>query len=182
MHRFAAALCLALAFCPVAFAQRALSKSPPAATPTVEVHFSPSGGCTAAVVKELAAAKTSIQVQAYSFTSTPIAAALVEAHKRGVKVDVLLDKSQRTEKYSVADYLSHAGIAVQIDSVHAIAHSKVMVIDAATVITGSFNFTKAAEESNAENLVVIRSTEVAAKYAANWKLHAGHAETYSKGE
>src|SRR5258706_16170197 len=70
--------------------------------PTWQVYFSPKGGCTEAVVKALGQAKVSVLVQAYSFTSAPIAKALVEAAKRGVKVDVLLDKSQRTEKYSAA--------------------------------------------------------------------------------
>ena len=53
-----------------------------------------------------------------------------------------------------------------------------MVIDGATVVTGSFNFTKAAEVKNAENLLVIRSLELAAKYTANWRKHADHSEQY----
>jgi hypothetical protein len=86
------------------------------------------------VVKELDAAKTTILVQAYSFTSAPIAKALVEAHKRGVDVRVILDRSQRTEKYSSADFVAHAGIPTWIDAQHAIAHNKVMVIDGGTVL------------------------------------------------
>ena len=143
-----------------------------------EVYFSPHGGCTEAVVKALEKAKATVLVQAYSFTSAPIAKALVEAAKRGVKVDVILDKSQRTEKYSEADFMVHAGIPTLIDAKHAIAHNKVMVIDGATVITGSFNFTKAAEESNAENLLILQDATLADKYAANWKAHAEHSEPY----
>ena len=90
----------------------------------------------------------------------------------------ILDKSQKTEKYSEADFLVNMGIPVQIDAKHAIAHNKIMVIDGQTVITGSFNFTKAAEENNAENLLVIRSPELAAKYTANWKVHADHSDPY----
>src|SRR5208337_1708583 len=60
------------------------------------------------------------------------------------------------------------GIGVRIDAKHAIAHNKIMVIDGQTVITGSFNFTKAAEEANAENLLVIRDGGIAVKYSANW--------------
>jgi phosphatidylserine/phosphatidylglycerophosphate/cardiolipin synthase-like enzyme len=130
------------------------------------------------VVKVLDGTKQSVYVQAYSFTSAPIAKALVDAHKRGVQVKVILDKSQRSEKYSSADFVAHAGIPVQIDAKHAIAHNKVMIIDEETVITGSFNFTKAAEESNAENLLVIHSKELAAKYLDNWKIHAEHSEAY----
>jgi phosphatidylserine/phosphatidylglycerophosphate/cardiolipin synthase-like enzyme len=93
-------------------------------------------------------------------------------------VQVVLDKSQRTEKYSEADFLVNVGIPTKIDAQHAIAHNKIMIIDGATVITGSFNFTKNAEANNAENLLVIRSPELAAKYAANWKVHADHSESY----
>jgi len=108
-----------------------------------EVYFSPRGGCTEAIIKELDKAKSSILVQAYSFTSAPIAKALLNAHKRGVKVEVILDKSQRTQQYSSATFLHNQGIPVKIDAQHAIAHNKVMIIDGETVITGSFNFTKA---------------------------------------
>ena len=123
--------------------------------PTWEVYFSPHGGCTDAIIRELNKAKSTILIQAYSFTSAPIAKALLNAHKRGVKVEVILDKSQRTQKYSSATFLYNPGIPVKIDAQHAIAHNKVMIIDGETVITGSFNFTKAAEENNAENLLVI---------------------------
>jgi len=67
---------------------------------------------------------------------------------------------------------------VRIDAKHAIAHNKIMVIDGEVVITGSFNFTKAAEEHNAENLLVIRDAALAERYAANWKAHAEHSEAY----
>jgi phosphatidylserine/phosphatidylglycerophosphate/cardiolipin synthase-like enzyme len=155
------------------------TNGPPAPPPTIEVWFSPNGGCTEAVVKELDAAKTTVIVQAYSFTSVPIAKALIEAHKRGVDVRVILDKSQRTEKYSSADFVAHAGIPCFIDARHAIAHNKVMVIDGVTVLTGSFNFTRAAEEHNAENLLVIRDKALAEKYTANWKAHLDHSEAYA---
>jgi phosphatidylserine/phosphatidylglycerophosphate/cardiolipin synthase-like enzyme len=99
-----------------------------------------------ALVAALGSAKFTVLVQAYSFTSAPIAKALVEAHRRGVKVEVVLDKSQRTEKYSSATFVYNNGIPCYIDAQLAIAHDKVMVIDGQTVITGSFNFTKAAED------------------------------------
>jgi phosphatidylserine/phosphatidylglycerophosphate/cardiolipin synthase-like enzyme len=113
-----------------------------------------------------------------AFTSEPIAKAPVDAVKRGVKVDVILDKSQRTEKYSEADFLVHGGLPTLIDAKHAIAHNKIMIIDGQTIITGSFNFTKHAEEDNAENLLVIQDPALAEKYAANWKVHAAHSEIY----
>lgn len=144
----------------------------------VEVFFSPKGGCTEAIVRQLSTARTNVLVQAYSFTSTPISKALADAQRRGVKVDVILDRSQRTQKYSVADFFVQAGIATFLDEKHAIAHNKVIVVDGHTVLTGSFNFTKAAEENNAENLLVIHDSSLAASYAQNWKEHRRHAVPY----
>lgn len=147
---------------------------------SVKVYFSPGGGCTEAIVKEIDRAKNEVLVQAYSFTSAPIAKALVQAHKRGAKVMVILDKSQRTEKYTSATYLANAGVPTFIDAQHAIAHNKIMIIDKERVITGSFNFTKAAEDKNAENLLVIQNRELAKTYLENWLKHKEHAEKYER--
>lgn len=166
---------LLLAFCSVT----GWSKDARARSTTWSVYFSPHGGCAEAVVEALGRAKSTVLVQAYSFTSAPIAKALVDAHKRGVKVEVVLDRSQRTEKYSSATFVYNNGIPCSIDAQHAIAHNKVMVIDGLTVITGSFNFTKAAEANNAENLLVIEDAEMAAKYAQNWSVHRQHSEPYT---
>ena len=120
------------------------------ATGSIEVAFSPNGGGAAMIIKAIGEAKKSIKVQAYSFTNADIAKALVDAKKRGVEVRIVLDKSQETEKYSSATFFANAGLPVRIDDDFAIAHSKVMILDDEHVITGSFNFTKAAEEKNGE--------------------------------
>lgn len=133
-----------------------------------QVCFTPGQDCTGVVVSSLESARRSVLVQAYSFTSAPIAQALVDAHKRGVDVRIILDKSQRTERYSSAKFFLNFGIPTWIDDKVAIAHNKVMVIDETIVITGSFNFTKSAQEKNAENLLVLHDPELAAKYVANW--------------
>jgi phosphatidylserine/phosphatidylglycerophosphate/cardiolipin synthase-like enzyme len=144
----------------------------------IQVFFSSLGGCTDAIVDNIRQANKEIPVQAYSFTSPRIAKALVDAHKRGVHVEIILDESQRSERYSSADFTAHAGINTFINAAHAIAHNKIMVIDNAVVITGSFNFTKAAEARNAENLLIIRSNDLAKKYIENWYKHREHSESY----
>jgi len=155
--------------------------TPPDSIPQgVRVYFSPNGGATDAVVGALDHATNAVLVQAYSFTSAPIARALVDAHRRNVDVRVILDKSQRTEKYSEADFLSHNGIPTWIDAEHAIAHNKIMIIDGYLALTGSFNFTKAAEEHNAENLLLINDPALARQYEANWQLHQRHSEAYER--
>ena len=145
-----------------------------------QIYFSPNGGTTQAIIKEINEAKSEILVQAYSFTSSPIAKALVDATKRGVKVEAILDKSQRKDSYTEATFLTNMKIPTYIDSKHAIAHNKVMVIDKATVITGSFNFTKAAEDRNAENLLIIKSKDLAKLYLGNWGEHREHSEDYQR--
>jgi phosphatidylserine/phosphatidylglycerophosphate/cardiolipin synthase-like enzyme len=85
----------------------------------------------------------------------------------------------RSEKYSSADFVAHAGIPVYIDSKHAIAHNKIMIIDRTTVITGSFNFTKSAEEKNAENLLILKGNKsLVEKYIENFEMHKEHSEEY----
>jgi phosphatidylserine/phosphatidylglycerophosphate/cardiolipin synthase-like enzyme len=138
------------------------------------VCFTPGGNCTALIVQALNGAQRTVLVQAYSFTSAPIAKALLDAHKRGVQVQVILDKSQRSEKYSSADFLANQGVPTLIDATHAIAYNKVLVIDGEIVLTGSFNFTKAAQEKNAENLLIIRDPVLAAQYTQNWVRHEAH--------
>ena len=81
-------------------------------------------------------------------------------------------------RYSAASYLTNAGIPVWVDTKVAIAHNKVMVIDGATVITGSFNFTAAAQKSNAENLLVLNDPSLAAEYTANWERRRAASERY----
>ena len=146
--------------------------------PVSHVYFSPEGGCTQAVVDALGQAKSSVLVQAYSFTSYPIAQALVDAEKRGVKVEAIIDAKQIHEKKVKIGLVAKGGVAVYLDGAHAIAHNKIMIIDGKTVITGSFNFTAAAEEKNAENLLILDDAALAAEYASNWRAHQKHSERY----
>jgi phosphatidylserine/phosphatidylglycerophosphate/cardiolipin synthase-like enzyme len=139
-----------------------------------QVYFSPGGGCTDAIVQRLASAKSSVFVQAYSFTSVPIAGALIDAKKRGVTVSVILDQGQQSEPGSQANFLRNADIRTLV-YVHGTDHNKVMVIDDETVITGSFNFTGAAETRNAENLLIIDDKTLAKRYTEDWYVDADRA-------
>jgi phosphatidylserine/phosphatidylglycerophosphate/cardiolipin synthase-like enzyme len=145
--------------------------------PTVEVCYSPKGGCTEAVIREIGRARHEVLVQAYSFSSKPIAEALIAAKTRGVQVAVLLDKSNEAEAYSDLPLLIEHGLAPLIDSHHAIAHNKIMVIDRHTILTGSFNFTHQAEAENAENLLILKGHPGLAKqYCENFAAHKSHCQ------
>jgi len=136
------------------------------------VRFSPRGHCTQLVEETVAQAKERIWVQAYGFTSSPIADALIAAHQRGVEVKILVDRSQVKSKYSQLKHVMKQGITVAVDKVPGIAHNKVMIVDDAYVLTGSFNWTKAAETRNAENLLLIRDAKLNGVYAAEWQKRA----------
>src|SRR5262249_34474212 len=144
---------------------------------TTAAFFSPRGGCQDAVVKELKAARREILVQAYSFTADPLTYGLIEAKKRGVHVEIVLDKSNETERYSDLHIFLENGLAPLIDHNHAIAHNKVMIVDRKTLITGSFNFTNQAETENAENLLVVKGDpELVNSYRQNFLAHKAHSK------
>ncbi|MFZ3115776.1 MAG: phospholipase D family protein [Syntrophales bacterium] len=145
---------------------------------TAMVCFSPQDQCSEAIVKEITRAKAKILIQAYTFNSSEVVAALLQAHARGVAIEIILDKSNLWAKSSAGFTVSQAGIPTYIDSCHVIANNKVMIIDDNTVSTGSFNFTETAASKNAENLLIIRNRELAAVYLDNWAKHKEHAVRY----
>lgn len=142
--------------------------------PVIEVRFTPNGVATQFIVNSLRRAQSQILVQAYSFTSVPIAEALIEAKVRGLHVKVIVDKSQEHGKGSVVPLLIKNGITVYLDDKHAIAHNKVIIVDNSSVFTGSFNFTNAAEHNNAENLIRIADPATTQTYWENWISHKEH--------
>ena len=160
-------VCLCLAGCAVAA--------------DIQVHFAPGKDCTAEAVRQIDAGKKSVYVQAYYFTSKPIADALVRAKKRGLDVRICLDAKASQQKGCRADDCVSAGIPVFADEKHPISHSKTIVLDGRIVLTGSFNWTKHAE-SNLENLLTIADEGLAAKYVANWREHQAHCQPWKPKE
>ena len=158
------ALALAMALAMSASAVAACTQA------TVDVCFRPGAtSCRDEIVAAIDAAKSTLLIQAYGFTDAAIIHAIGNAEKRGVGVRVILDKENRQPRYTGATYLRNAGIPVRFDDRVAIAHNKVMVIDGELVIGGSFNYTKSAEEKNAENVTFTRSACVARLYGDNFE-------------
>lgn len=164
------------------FAQEgsAPTAAPPGAIPRPAVCFTPGGDCTERIVAAIRAARQEVLVQAYSFTSPPIARALEEAKRRGARVRIIVDDSQMTQRYTQADEVARAGLEIWVDDPSGIAHNKVMVIDRETVITGSFNFSRSAQERNVENLVVLRDATLAGQYAENWERRRAVSVPYAQ--
>ncbi len=145
----------------------------------IEACFPPPlpGGCdpAAAVVQAIGGARKTVLVQMYALTSRRIVSALVNAKRRGVDVRAIVDRRQldedRSDTNAVAR-LASGGVPVLVDTVPGLMHNKIMIVDGATVITGSFNYTWSAEHKNAENLLVIHDPTLAAEYTQNWNIHA----------
>jgi len=101
----------------------------------------------------------------------------LEAHKRGVKVQVVADKKGNSSQYTAVTFLANQGVPVRLNGRYAIHHHKFMVIDGKHVETGSFNYSAAAVNKNAENVLVLRDVpELAAQYAAEWQRLWNEAE------
>lgn len=158
-----------------------LEPSRPKSSTSIDVYFSPRGGATDAIVDAIKKADVTIDVAAYSFTSAPIAGALVDAHRRGVAVRVVLDSSQKSSRYSSADFLSNSGVPVFIHDERGAQHSKYILIDGQIIITGSFNFSRSAEERNAENLLVLKGhADLSAAYARNFSTLMSESEAHRR--
>ncbi len=106
----------------------------------------------------------------YEFTSRDIAEALESAAHRGVKVRIVADWKAAQDRFSQTRILKDAGIPVRLDHRYAILHYKFMVIDRATLETGSFNYTSGAIKHNAENALVLWNVpQIAEVYAREWE-------------
>lgn len=165
-----------------AFDAGASAGQPVAVDAMVRVMFTPQDDAAGQIISAVGHARRQVLVQAYSFTHKGIAQALIDAHRRGVEVKLIADREQ-TEKvdYGLIPAIAAAGVPVWLDGEHQSAHNKVMVIDAGTpvslVVTGSFNFTRAAQYKNAENVIFLEgSGKLVDDYAINWQSHLRHSK------
>jgi phosphatidylserine/phosphatidylglycerophosphate/cardiolipin synthase-like enzyme len=145
------------------------------------VYFSPNGGAQQAILQEINQARIYVAVQAYYFTSAPIAQALLRARvERGVTILLMVDDINQTDADSFVPWLlsQNRGIEAAVDHHSGIAHNKIMIIDDRVVITGSYNFTAAAEERNAENLLILTGSGVVNNYVSGWYSHYAHLLAY----
>jgi phosphatidylserine/phosphatidylglycerophosphate/cardiolipin synthase-like enzyme len=167
----------------------ALQPAPPvvphAATGTLQYAFTSEHHADDMIIAAIDAARQQVLVQAYSFTHRRIADALVRAKSRGVEVAVIADQEQSHASPTVLRDVARAGVLVMADAHHAAAHNKTIVIDTGradcAVVTGSFNFTYAAQHRNAENALILRGDPpLCDAYFNNWRRHQAHSHVLSK--
>lgn len=147
---------LAFLITPVAYAQET--------APQVEVLFSPQDNCAGEIVSQIDKAEDYVYVAMYYFTSRPLAQALIRARDRGVDVKVCLDEEQPHYEYSKSRFLDKKGIDIKLVGGSGIMHNKFCIIDDFTTITGSYNWTARADLENDENVLIIKSAQIAKTY------------------
>ncbi|WP_366773971.1 phospholipase D family protein [uncultured Oxalicibacterium sp.] len=147
----------------------------------IESAFSPDAGGEQLVLKVIDAARRSLYVAAYSFTSANVARALIRAKRRGVDVKVLVDESanQRKANFAALNLLVNADIPTRTIASYTLHHDKYIVVDGKTVQTGSFNYSAAAAKSNSENVLVVwNHAQLARRYLQHWEDRWGQADVY----
>lgn len=157
---------------------------PFAATGTLQYAFTADHHADEMIIAAIDAARRQVLMQAYILTHRRIADALLRAKSRGLEVAVIADQDQARANPAIVRDLVRAGVALLMDAQHAAAHNKVIVIDTGhgdcAVVTGSFNFTYAAQHRNAENALVLRGNPpLCDAYFNNWRRHQAHSRAHT---
>ena len=150
---------------------------------TITALFSPKGGIEQQILTSIAAAMKTIEMAAYAFTNENFAKALIDAVKRGVKVSLVMDKSQtKGSQASLHDELEKAGTAIRLISPPGgIMHDKFIIVDGKNVEWGSYNYTGRAEETNFENATFMSNGNLAQKYRSDFVTIFGQATPEAQG-
>ncbi|MEQ9081017.1 MAG: phospholipase D-like domain-containing protein [Sandaracinaceae bacterium] len=131
-----------------------LTPRPEAPTLRAEVQFSPGPGCLNAITRCLEEAQKSVDICVFTVTDDRLAAAILDAHRRGVAVRLLTDDDKSFDRGSDIERLEAAGVPVRTDRSEHHMHHKFALFDRALLITGSYNWTRSAARHNRENLLV----------------------------
>lgn len=137
----------------------------------IKTYFSPNGGAKEAIIEQIERAKDNIYIFVYAFNCPDILKALENAERRGVRIFVLADRENIYQKSTklpdLKDLVGDDFYFVNKGKIR-IQHSKAIIIDETITITGSFNFTRPANNDNSENLLVINKVEIAEKFIHRW--------------
>lgn len=135
----------------------------------IEVYFTPGFLPQEIITAYMEAAKTTLDIAIYSWTLPSLAEAAINAHKRGVVVRVIEDYEQGNADYSVTEQLLDGGVNVVLDDQSGLMHNKFMLIDDKVVLTGSYNWSRAATARNRENFLVISRDRIVRAYKENFE-------------
>ena len=131
----------------------------------IDVYFSPDDNVQAGILDLVNNAQESIYFLAFSFTADPIGEALRDQMQEGIIVSGVMDSDQIDSNAGTEfDSFQQACVDVLRDRGEGQMHHKLMIIDEAIVIVGSYNFTNSAETRNDENLLVVYDEDIARRF------------------
>lgn len=130
----------------------------------IEILFSPDDGILNRIIELLQKAERRVEILAYAMTADTIGEMLLGLHQEGVAVRGIVEESQAKATGSETPRLRQAGLNIRLDGNPEKMHHKVIIIDGATVILGSYNFTRSAEEKNDENVLIIHDSALASEF------------------
>lgn len=136
----------------------------PRETSPAEVFFSPAEVCVQKIVSLLKGAQRSLDVCVFTITDNRISDAILAAHQRGVRVRIVTDNEKAYDEGSDTHYLEGKGVPVRVDSSPFHMHHKFALFDRATLLNGSFNWTRGASMHNKENFIVTHDPGLVAAY------------------
>lgn len=141
--------------------------------------FSPGDACLRTILSELERTRKTADICVFTITDDRISQAILVAHQRGVQVRVITDNDKQYDGGSDVDRLRRAGIALKVDETEHHMHHKFAVLDGATLLNGSYNWTRSACAFNEENLVVTTDAKLVHTFSRHFEgmwsaLHLGH--------
>ena len=131
----------------------------------VDTFFSPDDGVLSQLSVVSSGAEESILILAFSFTSNELGDIVREKAEAGLTVRGVMDEEQVSSNQGTEyDPFQQADLDVRLDGIEGQMHHKVFIIDEAIVVLGSYNFSRAAEERNDENLLIIYDEAIAQQF------------------
>ncbi|MCC6804649.1 MAG: phospholipase [Anaerolineae bacterium] len=143
----------------------------------IGIYFAAEGDVIGAINSTLQGAQHSIRFMTFSFTVDTIASTIIQRAGAGVDVQGIFERTGSETQFAELTPMFCAGLAVRQDGNPFVLHHKVFIVDDATVLTGSFNISDNATNSNDENLLRITDPDLAAQYIAEFDRRWAEATT-----
>lgn len=137
-------------------------------SPSSGAFFSPGNEPLQKIRGLLSSARKSIDICVFTITDDRISKAIVAAHKRGVRLRVISDDDKAFDRGSDVDSLRRAGLAVRVDHTPNHMHHKFAIFDRSQLLTGSYNWTRAAQSKNHENVIVTADPRLLSAFCDNF--------------
>ena len=145
-----------------------LEPAPGAPAPS-RACFSPGDGCLSTILGELGRTRKTADICVFTITDDRITNAIVAAHQRGVVVRIITDNDKQYDLGSDIERLRGAGVALKVDESEHHMHHKFAVLDGASLLNGSYNWTRSAATFNEENLIVTSDAALVATFSRQFR-------------